>query len=782
MIGVAAACSVGGGGSAPAPTNISGGSTSNSKVKASLAIKLHIPAASAAASSRSRATMAVRGGRVRPQLISTASNGLSIQGYTTGGVASGQEFDFDISTTSSICSSDGAGGRTCSITITETEGTYYFVVATYASTPASLNGALLSTQPALDSGSTATYTLSPGAISTITVTLGGSVAKISLNVPPSVDGYATSATVPVGVVTYDSAGEVIISSAPYSTPVTIGTATGNSTVALSTLTVTPQSGNGSPSTNGTVTSNYPSDVITLNYAYVATASGAPVGASVSVSASGGSATPASATLSPLFITDSLTQGAPTATAPPGFAVQYPNAGAADTITISEAGSSVSAYAITADPLNGCGTVSSTSASDSNPFLFAYNGGTAVTIPPASVAATGGSGTFTVDTTAYGSNVSGACVYDVADTAGTLVPVSFSTSYTSSGSGQYTANVPGGLLYLTAVQGTGGGAPNAAASPGAVGTLGSNAVLMYAPTAPTTTYQINDPTLLEPLGIAHDLAGDVFVADYSAHVIDEYTPTDIAASPAPVATPYASYTYPNPVPTALAPDGLAFNTKTSTLYVADNGTGYIAELAAAQLLPPGETPQSRRGNSASVRSAVTRPVASTVRAPAARRRALSTTATIAAFFYVGGNPAGIAFDSADDLFVAFPNTDTVSEYAPVDGDTGGGTFTLTPIANYTGTSLPAAIAVASGGTYAGDLYVFESGSATVDIFNPGNIASPATSIAASQNAASAFAVDGSGNLYTTSNANNQIGIIENGGTSVPLGPAFGPTLYIPYATF
>jgi hypothetical protein len=313
--------------------------------------------------------------------------------------------------------------------------------------------------------------------------------------------------------------------------------------------------------------------------------------------------------------------------------------------------------------------------------------------------------------------------------------------------------------------------------------------MYAPTAPTTTYQINDPTLVEPLGIAHDLAGDVFVADYAAHIINEYTPTDIAASPAPVVTPYASYTYPNPMPTGLEPNGLAFNTKTSTLYVSDNGDGYIAELAAAQLLPPGETPSLRHG-AALVRSVAAPSATRAVRAPAARVHTLSTTATVTAYFYVGGNPAGIAFDSADDLFVAFPNTGTVSEYAPVDSDTGGGTFTLTPIANFTGASIPSAIAIASGGTYSGNLFVFDAGVSTtgqLDIFSPSNISAPAQTQAGSAVAASAFAVDSSGNVYTTSNANSQVNVIESGGNPVPLGPVFpagqgGRTVYIPYATF
>jgi hypothetical protein len=359
-------------------------------------------------------------------------------------------------------------------------------------------------------------------------------------------------------------------------------------------------------------------------------------------------------------------------------------------------------------------------------------------------------------------------------------------------------VPGGLLYLTAVQGT-FTAPNAVASPGYIGSLVGSAVLMYAPSAPTTTYQINDPTLEEPLGIAHDLAGDVFVADYAAHLVNEYTPTDIAPSPAPTSgvtpaptvTAYANYTYPNPAPSGLLqPDGLAFNTKTSTLYVADNQSGYIAELSASQLLPTGETPQSHRGGFASVRSATSPHLGAVVPGPEARRRALSTTAAITAYFYVGGNPAGIAFDSADDLFVSFPNTGTVSEYAPVDGDTGGGTFNLTPIANFTGASIPSAIAIASGGTYGGDLFVFDAGVTTtgeLDTFSPSNITAPVQSSAGSAVAASAFAVDGSGNVYTTSNANSQVNIIENQGTGVPLGPAFpvgsgGRTLYIPFATF
>jgi hypothetical protein len=730
VAGAAAACSVGGGGGSGPITNVgpvvSGSTNPQSSGKSKMALSLHIPAATANVASLARASAATRFGSVRhPNLVSTASNGLAIQGMDPNtSAASGPEYDFDISSTSQYCTSDNAGGRNCSFTITENAGSYYFVISTYASTPTAQQGGFAGL-PSLDSATTTTYQF-----------VGGTVSSIKLNLPQSLNAYVYPQTVNVGVVAFDAAGELIISSAPYSTPIflTATTTDQNVTAALS-ITST---GSGQTTTS-TTTSSYQSDVITLTYAL---AQNSPtVGLTINLQATAGSAT-TSATLSPLFISDSNNVLSATSINNKSVdVITEPNPNTPDTITLTEGSSFAGIFTITEDPLDTC--------QNNNPFTYTYNSNTTPT-PPATVTASNGAVSFTLNN-AGGTTGGNGCVYDIADGSGTIVPLSIQTSFTGTGNGNYNTNVPAGLLYLSAfsVATSSGPVNSVVAQPNqsAVGTVGHASILLVAPTAtpngnatsaPAALYQIADTNLVEPLGVTHDNAGDVFVADFGTGTVDEYVPGDIQTYPANPTTAYAYYNYPSPQPGASAepdaPVGLAYNNKTGLLFIADYNAGQI--YAIGEAYPPGSNPQAHHGSASRmpgrpvVSSSRKMPFANAARPDAVHRLVTGgpTPATVSAIFTVGGNPAGIAFDSSDNLYVSFPSTGLVQKYASVDGNTGGATYAISPTATIggpnAGLTMPTEVTIGTDGT----IFVQDAGSNLVYAFNPQNLSGGAATTA------------------------------------------------------
>jgi hypothetical protein len=116
----------------------------------------------------------------------------------------------DISLTSPLCST-GSGGRTCSVPFSAANGNDTIAFTLYDAANASGN--------VLGTGS-ATATVA-GAPFSVTVAIGGTVAKVVLSAATTSLALGTSTTVPITINAQDSDGNTIIGSAPFASPVTL---------------------------------------------------------------------------------------------------------------------------------------------------------------------------------------------------------------------------------------------------------------------------------------------------------------------------------------------------------------------------------------------------------------------------------------------------------------------------------------------------------------------------------------------------------------------------------
>ncbi len=415
------ACSGGGSSSSPVTPATSKPTGAASKV----AVKISIPAPATSPAGIARVTAGSH--RVRPALISAASNGLAILVYSTAASpVLVDEQDFDISSTSSFCTVAAGGGRSCAITITEPAGTFDFVISTYANPPGA-NGTGFAGAPTLDSGNAGDYTLTSGTTATITVTLGGTVASLQLSVPPSIDAYgATSA--PVGITAFDAAGEVIISSVAYSAPIAlaISSSVGTSGVGLSV--------NGGAAA-ATVSSTAQTDVVTLAYPGGRATNPGDV-LTVTATLAGASTAAATAKVTPLYVT----AASPNVAAAVAPTLSLPSSSVSDVVTLREGASFSGTFTIAPDATNGCVSNGSSTASVTSPILFT-SGQTTSTTPPATLTASGGAASLTVATGGY-ATPAGGCVYHISDGSGTSVTFKI-VAYLP---GSYTA-CPGTHLYV-----------------------------------------------------------------------------------------------------------------------------------------------------------------------------------------------------------------------------------------------------------------------------------------------------------------------------------------------
>lgn len=206
----------GGGGGAGATPGTAGGGSGHALGSAVLLI----PARTASAKSR------------QPAFVSPSASSVAIA------VNGGTPTVADISATSTLCTTT-SGGRSCSVPFTAINGNDTITFTLYDAANATGN--------VLGTGS-ATATVA-GAPFSVTVAIGGTVAKIVLSAASSTLTLGASSAIAIAINAEDSDGNTIIGSAPFASPVTL---TDSDTSGSTTLSATSIA---APGTSVTLTYN-----------------------------------------------------------------------------------------------------------------------------------------------------------------------------------------------------------------------------------------------------------------------------------------------------------------------------------------------------------------------------------------------------------------------------------------------------------------------------------------------------------------------------------------------
>jgi hypothetical protein len=199
----------------------------------SITLTIKIPAASSSAST----SVSTR----RPLYVSSATKSASIA------VNSGTPVVVNLTASSPNCSA-ASGGLVCTATVSAPVGPDTFSETLYSAT--NTGGSVLS------QGRTTT-TIVAGKANTVTLTLSGVIASLSLSFTGSAPVSGTKSTVGLAVNFLDAAGESIIGPAAFATPVTLTDTDTSGSTTLSSGTTT----------GSTLTLNYPADAsaLSLNY-------------------------------------------------------------------------------------------------------------------------------------------------------------------------------------------------------------------------------------------------------------------------------------------------------------------------------------------------------------------------------------------------------------------------------------------------------------------------------------------------------------------------------------
>ncbi len=235
----------------------------------------------------------------------------------------------------------------------------------------------------------------------------------------------------------------------------------------------------------------------------------------------------------------------------------------------------------------------------------------------------------------------------------------------------------------------------------------------------------------PKGVAVDAAGNVYVADATAVVVDDPSPSPYSGSIYKLTTGGTRTTLGGPFayPVAVAVDGAG------NVYVADPNE------AAVSKIPP-------VGTQTTIGSGFSSP--SSVAVDGAGNVYVADTGNIAVYKITPGGaqttvgsgfsqPASVAVDGAGNVYVADPGVPAVYKITP------GGTQTTV---GSSGISKPVAVAVDA----AGSVYIFDQGSGTVYEVTPGGTESI---VATGFGGQAAIAVDSSGNLYVADTSNVRV---------------------------
>ncbi len=227
--------------------------TSKPSITAPATISLLIPAATHGTGARGK----------RPQYISPYTNGVAIWAYAVGATQPTQPTTTaNVSSGSSICTTNSDGSRTCIIPITLAPGNYEVMLSAYDAVPSNgvPQGNLLST------GTDNAVQIVVNTTNTIPLTLDGVPAKLALGPQLNAEANSQSQQLTLYVNALDADGNVIINPGSFTAPINLTLNDTGNTVTLGTTQIT------SPSTTS-ITVTYTGQ--TDNYATItASAAGA----------------------------------------------------------------------------------------------------------------------------------------------------------------------------------------------------------------------------------------------------------------------------------------------------------------------------------------------------------------------------------------------------------------------------------------------------------------------------------------------------------------------------
>ena len=525
-----AGCSMGGGGSSPATTaTLSGGQSS-----APASFIIFIPN-STTASSTARA----------PKFVSPSTLGMLINDYQHNGSTPIYTVNADLSASSAACTTV-TGGRSCTVAMTAVGGNDDFTFATYDVTPSNANFGSAAHQ--LGAAAIDGLAILVGQTNTINVALSGIVSSIKVSISQPTIYLPAAKTFNVGVTAFDIDNNIILAGLTtvsnggvsqtdtYSNPITVsvtesgaGAGTGHTKLSL----------NGGAATNS-VTTTKSSDVITLNY-------DGNAGANTYAVAVAGTATGVTAATSNINFLSISAAGAGIFSGGLNPTLSFSAANQVETITVTEPN------------FSGTFGASITNLGSAN-------------CPATSVALNTGSlhGTGTTFTITAGTANALACSISATDNITATATLALSSSVT--GGGSITVPIPNNVLYATAF-GSNGSENVAALSPTVYSTFPPNnptvVRLNLADGTTATSISGNLTQLQEPIGVAHDVSGNVYVADARANAVFKF-----AAGSSGNVAPSATITSAS----LSIPDGLAVDS-TGKIYVSDFASGDIFVFAA-----------------------------------------------------------------------------------------------------------------------------------------------------------------------------------------------------------
>jgi streptogramin lyase len=431
----------------------------------------------------------------------------------------------DVSPTSSLCATV-AGGRSCTVPFAPTIGSDTLVITLYAGA----NG----TGSVLGTGSFTTTILANEAF-TVAVTLGGVPARIIVSETATLT-LGTPATVPLTVSVQDAGGNTIIGSGTYAAPLTLSDSDTSGSTTLSTTTV--------PS---------PSTTITLAYN-----GGAVPGSSVTISATAANVAATSASSATIAVTTASNACALHANVSPHLYVA--NDGSGNTLQF-------------APPIGS--TIPAVLNSEGNPVAVKVAAtGTLFVAPFGSSGSSSAGGDilefqspYTTPTATIGSGI-------FAGPRGIAIDGSLDLFVTDSGHDRVLEFTPP-YTGTPAVLASGIASPYAIAlSPNCnlfVTTNGT--VVEYAPPYTGMPIATITASLSNPLGLAFDSSGNLFVSDATTNVVNEYAAPYTGSPLAQVALPAGASAF-----------GIALDS-TGNLYVSEYGLNAIAEYAAPYIAAP-----------------------------------------------------------------------------------------------------------------------------------------------------------------------------------------------------
>jgi hypothetical protein len=270
---LAAGCGGSGTGSSPgtAAKNSVAPVTAQTKVKATIKLKIPGPGGGSKTASTNR----------QPKFVANTTDGVLVNVFVAGidaGVPLGTS-STDVSPESAACGAPAEdGSRACIIVIPAPIGIDDFVFTTYSAPPDGAGS--FGTDVAIGSGTVFADTINAAAANSISVTLGGIIASLTVAPSGSLPADGTGHTLPIHVAALDASGATILGTDAYATPIS-ATLLENGATGLSTLT--------------TGALNKPTDPLSIAYNGLGAS-----GYFATVSLASGSAT-AAFTLDPFFV-------------------------------------------------------------------------------------------------------------------------------------------------------------------------------------------------------------------------------------------------------------------------------------------------------------------------------------------------------------------------------------------------------------------------------------------------------------------------------------------------